>query len=429
MNHIVADYMNKLIDNRIQPIMDGMERIRAETADLRNALEECKRELYHTKESLGEHSQILEEHGCNLRSNNQTLETYGRNLKNSNQMLEAYGRNLNNHNQALEEYGRNLKNSNQALEEYSCNLKNSNQALEEYGCNLKNNNQALEAYGQELKEYRLRMEKLPEFYVLAEKLSSQVDLLDLKVSRLKKQPEPVVGVQTMPLPDTGTAGGDTYEGIDYFDFENHFRGSREHVKRVQKMYLPYFTGCKDVIDLGCGRGEFLELLKENGIHAVGVDLYDEFAAYCVKKGLDAKCMDAAAYLQSVEETDGIFASQLVEHLQTDQVIRLCRLAYEKLKEGSYAVFETPNPTSLAIYANSFYIDPSHIKPVHPQTFTYFMQKAGFSDIQVLYTQSSTVGIQIPKASMDKNEEAFNAAMEQVQKVLFGSQDYALVARK
>lgn len=140
-------------------------------------------------------------------------------------------------------------------------------------------------------------------------------------------------------------------------------------------------------------------------------------------------MDAVTYLENVDKTDGIFAAQLVEHLQVSQVIRLCRLAYEKLEKGSYVIFETPNPTSLAIYANSFYMDPSHEKPVHPQTLKYFMQKAGFSDIQVIYTQESTVGIQIPDITTDKNGESFHAAMQQVQHLLFGSQDYALIARK
>lgn len=430
MNHIVTDYVNKLIDNQVKPIEESLECIRREMADIRSTIEAYRSELGQMNARLEGHHAVLEEHSRNLKNNNQALGEYGCNLKNNNQVLEVYGCNLKNTNQALEEHRRNLENTNQALEEYGCNLKSSNRTLEEYGCNLKNNNQALEAYGQELKESRLMMEKLPGFYDLAEKLASQVEMLDLKITRIgkKRQASAGAGIQPM-LPPAGGTGENTYAGIDYFDFENHFRGSREHVKRMQHMYLPYFSGCKNVIDLGCGRGEFLELLKENGICAIGVDVYDEFVEYCTSKGLKARCMDAIGYLERVDGTDGIFASQLVEHLQTAQVIRLCSLAYEKLKKGSYAVFETPNPTSLAIYANSFYIDPSHEKPVHPQTLKYFMQKAGFTEIQIIYTKSSAVGIQIPKATTGENQEQFNAAMEQVQKALFGSQDYALVARK
>lgn len=411
MNHIITDFINKQIDGRI-------ESLRGEIAELKKIADDYGEAL----RSLGGTVQIQRE---NLNQNNTALEIHSVNLKNNNLALEQYGCNIKNNNQILEEHGRNLANINKTLEAYHDNIKNSNHALEAYACNLKNNNEALEAYERERKDSRLLLERLPAFYDLVEKLDSQVDMLDLKISRLGKKQPAAVAAKKQKLPQSE----DTYEGIDYFDFENHFRGSREHVKRVQKMYLPYFTGCKDVIDLGCGRGEFLELLKENGIHAIGIDFYDEFAEYCLKKGLEAKCMDAVTYLENVDKTDGIFAAQLVEHLQVSQVIRLCRLAYEKLEKGSYVIFETPNPTSLAIYANSFYMDPSHEKPVHPQTLKYFMQKAGFSDIQVIYTQESTVGIQIPDISTDKNEESFHAAMRQVQHLLFGSQDYALIARK
>lgn len=425
MNHIITDFVNKLIDSKSKPIWDSIESLRQEIADLKeiadsyaDALRTLEATVEADQENLENHNRMLATHADNLKNNNLALATHADNLKNSNLALEQYRCNIKNNNQTLEAYGRNLKSV--------------NQALDEYGSNIKNNNQILEAYGQELKNSRLLIEQLPAFYDLAEKLGSQVDMLDLKVSRLRRKQPPAVtaNIRQIPQADAAEAGAEgTYEGIDYFDFENHFRGSREHVKRVQDIYLPYFEGCKAVVDLGCGRGEFLELLKEHEIGAVGVDLYDEFTEYCVKKGLKATCMDAVRYLEEVNETDGIFASQLVEHLQTSQVIRLCRLAYEKLKEGSYMILETPNPTSLAIYANSFYIDPSHEKPVHPQTLKYFMQKAGFSDIQVIYTQNSTVGIQIPRIKTEKNEEPFNAAMEQVQNTLFGSQDYALIARK
>ncbi len=420
MNHIVRDVVNKLVGREIKPVWDSIQSLREEMAELRNRADSYRGELRALQDTA-------EEVRENLNHHNHALEAHAANLKNNNHALEAYGQNLKNNNHTLEAYGQNLENNNKALEAVSCNLKNNNDALEAYGQNLKNNNDALAAYEKDQKNSRLLLDRLPAFYDLAERLDSQVDMLDLKVSRLGKKQQLTQTAQqadeAMPSTDS------TYEGIDYFDFENHFRGSREHVKRVQKMYLPYFTGCKNVADLGCGRGEFLELLLEHKIHAVGVDCYEEFAAYCVKKGLEAKCMDALKYLESIDETDGIFAAQLVEHLKASQVIRLCRLAYEKLKKGCYVVFETPNPMSLAIYTNSFYIDPSHEKPVHPQTLAYFMQKAGFSDIQVIYTQSSEVGIQIPKITTDQNEEAFNAAMEQVQNTLFGSQDYALVARK
>lgn len=224
---------------------------------------------------------------------------------------------------------------------------------------------------------------------------------------------------------------ETYSAIDYFDFENHFRGSREVIKERQRQYLDYFSGCKNVIDIGCGRGEFLELLKENHIGATGVDTYDEFVEYCKEHEFSAVCDDGAHYLKSIESTDGIFVGQVVEHLKDYQIIDLCSTAFEKMESGSYLVIETPNPTSLAIYTHAFYVDPSHVKPVHPLTMEYFLQKAGFKDIKIVYTENSKINQDIPALCGEsiENLDAFNDAMKLVSSTLFGSQDYAIIARK
>lgn len=224
---------------------------------------------------------------------------------------------------------------------------------------------------------------------------------------------------------------DSYMTIDYFDFENHFRGSREAIKERQKQYLACFTGRERVVDIGCGRGEFLELLKEEHIPAVGVDTYEEFVDYCKEKGFEAVWDDGIHYLKMIDRTDGIFAGQVVEHLTPEQIMELCATAYEKLDAGASLVIETPNPTSLAIYTHAFYVDPSHVKPVHPLTMEYYMQKAGFRDIKIVYTRSSRLPIQIPELKSENRDdvEAFNNVMKEVSELLFGSQDYAIIATK
>lgn len=218
-----------------------------------------------------------------------------------------------------------------------------------------------------------------------------------------------------------------YESIDYFDFENHFRGSIDSIKKAQSAYLPYFSGKKNVIDIGCGRGEFLSLMKDNNIPAQGVDIYEPYADYCNMKGLKAFCGDGTEYLSKLENVDGIFVGQVVEHLKTHEIIRLCNTAYEKLEEGGCIIIETPNPTSLAIYTNAFYIDPSHIKPVHPLTMRYYLEKSGFRNIEIIYTENSRPPYSIPELS--GGSEEFNSAMKQVSDILYGSQDYAIVAVK
>ena len=224
-----------------------------------------------------------------------------------------------------------------------------------------------------------------------------------------------------------------YDKIDYFEFENYFRGLRKNIKKTQQQYVAYFEGKQNVVDLGCGRGEFLELLEQNNIPAIGVDLYEEFIDYCKLKDLDVVQDDAVSYITNLKEEsiDGLFASQLAEHLETSQLVTLCNKAYEKLKQDSYFILETPNPTSLSIYTNGFYMDPSHIKPVHPKTLQYFLQQAGFKNIEIIYTEQSKVDYRLPLLDSEtiKNLAHFNDGINLMSDILFGSQDYAIIAQK
>jgi|GEM_PF-1585905 len=223
---------------------------------------------------------------------------------------------------------------------------------------------------------------------------------------------------------------DSYTVIDYFDFENHFRGSIDHVKKVQEIYIPYFAGRKNVLDLGCGRGEFTQLLTEHGVGVTGVDMYGPYVEYMKMKNLPVVLDDAVNYLRRQEHTDGIFMGQVIEHISIEQIIEILELAYEKLETGSYLIMETPNPMSLAIFTHSFYIDPSHQKPLHPETMKYLARKAGFNDVEVLFTESSKYPVDIPKINdNDPQFDKFNEAMKVVSETLFGSQDYALVVKK
>lgn len=226
---------------------------------------------------------------------------------------------------------------------------------------------------------------------------------------------------------------DIYGEIDYFDFENHFRGSCQDIKNRQAIYIPYFMNKHMVLDLGCGRGEFLELLKENGITSLGIDHYEEFADYCRAKDLNAIYADAIQYLSSQKDNSlgGIFAAQLIEHLSKDHLIFLCHLAYEKLEQGSFLIMETPNPMCLSIYTNSFYIDPSHQKPIHPKMMEYLLKREGFRTVEILYTEQSKSGYRLPLLKSDdiENLSEFNKGIDVLSDLLFGSEDYAMIAQK
>jgi O-antigen chain-terminating methyltransferase len=162
------------------------------------------------------------------------------------------------------------------------------------------------------------------------------------------------------LPFTGAE-----EDMNFFVFEEKFRGTREDIKGRQLKFLEYSQGCKNVLDIGCGRGEFLEILKENGITAKGIDINEDMVIYCQSKGLNVERTDAVDYLEGLEDKslDSIFLDQVVEHLAPEYLMKMLDLCYSKLKFGFYMVIETVNPLSLTSFAN-FYVDLTHKKPVH-----------------------------------------------------------------
>ncbi len=315
------------------------------------------------------------------------------------------------------------------LDKRCANCENSLRELDGYthqiGNNIADINKALSNYDGVLSEY-VHEDKKTLQLLLAEVFS-----LKTRLNAIENGSERTVVKTSYNTHEAQIAHvSNVYSSIDYFDFENHFRGSREHVKNVQRIYIPYFEGRKNVFDLGCGRGEFTELLRDNNIGVIGVDTYEPYVEYMKSLGLPVVLDDAISYLHHQKSADGIFLGQVIEHLSVDQIVTICNMAYEKLEEGCCLIMETPNPRSLAIYTSAFYIDPSHQKPVHPFTLKYIAEKAGFSKVDILYTDSSRPPFSIPKIKEDEPDfDRFNEAMQKVSELLFGSQDYAVIARK
>jgi len=192
------------------------------------------------------------------------------------------------------------------------------------------------------------------------------------------------------------------------------------VRERQRFYLPFFKDCRQVLDLGCGRGEFLELLGEAGIPARGVDTSPECAALCRSKGLDVACEDLFEHLRSIPDgsLDGISAFQLVEHLPAHRLPELIRLAAAKLCRGGRLAIETPNPECLAALAMYFYLDPTHQRPVPAALTRFYMEECGFGDIEVHYL--------CPAAEF---APGLDGLPEDFRKAFFGGLDYAITGRK
>jgi O-antigen chain-terminating methyltransferase len=209
--------------------------------------------------------------------------------------------------------------------------------------------------------------------------------------------------------------------IDWSRFAEVFRGSEDRIRRQQERYLRIFAGAVGpVLDLGCGRGEFLEAAREAGIRASGIDQSQECVALCSAKGLDAECADMFAYLASVPDRSlgGVLCSQVIEHLPPDQLPRLIHLLGAKLRPGARVVFETPNPECLAIFATHFLIDPTHTRPVPAPLLRFYLEEAGFGAIEI-ETLSPAV----------ETMPALAELPAAVRDAFFGGLDYAIIATK
>ncbi len=208
--------------------------------------------------------------------------------------------------------------------------------------------------------------------------------------------------------------------IDWLRFADRFRGPEQHVLENQAMYVERFAGASDVLDIGCGRGEFLEVAKAAGIGARGIDLNPETVALCRSKGLDAEVADLFEHLseQADSSLGGIYCSQVIEHLPPPRIPELVRLAAAKLQRGALVAFETPNPECLAIFATHFYLDPTHTRPVPPMLMAFYLEEAGLGRIEIV--RLSPAAESIP---------AVSALPESVRDTFFDGMDYAIFGRK
>ncbi len=230
----------------------------------------------------------------------------------------------------------------------------------------------------------------------------------------------------------------------YVAFEDRFRGSEDEIRARQRDYTPYFAGQSDVLDIGCGRGEFLDLLRQQRISARGLDLNPEMVEVCKARGLDVTNADARSYLRGLPDASlgGLIALQVIEHLEPSYLVDTLALAYDKLRPGARIVLETINPACWVAFFESFLRDLTHEKPVHPETLQYLLQASGFSNVEIVYRAPIDEGGKLrrvtprPEYYGDANQDAltelvssFNSNVDRLNGRLFSFQDFAAIATR
>jgi SAM-dependent methyltransferase len=230
----------------------------------------------------------------------------------------------------------------------------------------------------------------------------------------------------------------------YVGFEDRFRGSEAAIRARLADFVPYFAGQSNVLDVGCGRGEFLDLLREAGISAKGLDLNPEMVEVCRERGLDASLGDARTYLSGLadESLGGLIAVQVIEHLEPSYLSQTLGLAFDKVRPGGRIVLETINPACWVAFFESFIRDLTHVKPIHPETLQYLLQASGFANVEILYRapiapegklqRVTALPLHFDDATLDPLIElvsSFNSNVDRLNDRIFSFQDFAAIATR
>jgi O-antigen chain-terminating methyltransferase len=262
--------------------------------------------------------------------------------------------------------------------------------------------------------------------------------LEDRITRLERrlrESTPAAPPVAAPAAQAPAPAGPTPSAMpDYFAFEARMRGPTAYVRELQAAHVEHFRDASPVLDIGCGRGEFLQLLAEAGIEARGIDLDADMVAFARGAGLDVEQAEALTYLEQLEDSSigGMFCAHVVEHLEVPSLLRLLDLAATKLRPGGVFVAETPNPRTL-VALSTFFADLSHVRPLHPETLSLLARQLGFASAEIVYLHEPEPAGRLrplpeggsdgePLETVDENFALLNA-------VVFGPQDFALVARR
>jgi len=241
-------------------------------------------------------------------------------------------------------------------------------------------------------------------------------------------------------PAVATHAPTDLDSFKYLGFEDQFRGSPENIAQRQREYVSLFATHTDILDVGCGRGEFLELLQAHGVSARGIDLNHAMVEEARSRGLDVAEADALTYLAELPDASlgGLFAAQVVEHLTPSYLSSLLETAAHKIRPGGLIVLETINPACWAAFFESYIRDLTHVRPLHPDTMQYLVRVSGFHDVRIEYKSPIAETDRLQPVRIVERDvpmplaEVIQIVNENIEKLngrLFTFQDYAVVGRR
>ena len=277
-----------------------------------------------------------------------------------------------------------------------------------------------------------------------DELRSALNVVQQAAHSLKREIERLSAVNPQfqipnPKPQIEPGANSQFDDLDshkYVGFEDQFRGSPDEIRRRVEEYLPIFANARDVLDVGCGRGEFLELMRDRGVGARGIDINPAMVEVCRGKGLQAETGDALAYVRGLPDSSlgGVFAAQVVEHLEPRYLMRLLDALFDKLRPGAPIVLETINPACWFAFFESYIRDLTHVRPVHPDTLKYLLIATGFQRVDISYRAPYPAADKLQAlahsggapTSLDDMIETLNANVEKINRLLFTYLDYAAI---
>jgi O-antigen chain-terminating methyltransferase len=270
--------------------------------------------------------------------------------------------------------------------------------------------------------------RLSELGVFTHQTRAQCSLQDSRLSLLFKEMRQHVPLAQRQVEATANGERSKYDLL-YAAFEDVYRGTPEEIKAKQRIYIPILRAHgvglshTPVLDIGCGRGEWLQVLRESELVGRGIDRNEEMIRRCRSQGLEVVQTDALAYLRELPDgsVGAITAFHVVEHLPFDLVLELLDECLRVIRVAGLVVLETPNPQNLQVGAHTFYLDPTHLRPLPSGMLRFFVEARGFCDVHIRDLHPYPPAVLLPQ-DHDVCAARFNDLM-------YGAQDYAVIGRK